>query len=694
MRPEHLSLLRTPSRPSVHPDQPWAVVALERPDLDADAYRSRLWRIHLEGGPALALTAGERDDNPVISPDGRWIAFTRTVEGKAQVALLDTRGGEPRVLTSHPLGVAGRPEFSPDSARLAYRAPVPEPGRYGTADGVGPDAEPARRITHLTYRLDGAGFTLDKPNHVYVLDLPHAATPSGGEAAAVRPVRLTEGERGYRFFAWMPDSSGLVALRDRLDALGADLVRLDLPERVGPPEADDADDQAQETGDAVAPVPAVELDLGVGRFAEAIAFDPTPPAGEPDGEGGFAVVLLINDFGPRDVDFVGVNAGLYRGVLTADGVRGEERLTDPEVEDLQGSGIFAVRADGAVIAARVRRGRTEVVEVDRSGAIGVLHPGSVIGADLRADGAVVASVVLPDSPGEVVLIEAATLDAAPDGVSVLTDFAAGLRGELGAGGVRPSVVVPATAPDGYPVHGWLALPDPGEYGDGPYPVLLAIHGGPYADYQDVFFDEVQVYAGAGYAVVYGNPRGSAGYGSAHGRALRGRFGQIDSEDVLALLDAALAADSRLDGSRVGVMGGSYGGYLTAWLTTQPVASRFSGAIVERGFLDPVSFVGSSDIGWNFPDRYLGSDPEAVAAQSPMARLDAVTTPTLVIHSEHDWRCPVEQGQRWYVGLKRNGVETELLLFPGEGHELSRSGRPKHRLQRFEAILDWWEELLG
>ena len=197
-------------------------------------------------------------------------------------------------------------------------------------------------------------------------------------------------------------------------------------------------------------------------------------------------------------------------------------------------------------------------------------------------------------------------------------------------------------------------------------------------------------------MVHGNPRGSAGYGAEHGRAIRGGFGTVDTDDVLALLDAALA-DPALDAGRVGVMGGSYGGYLTAWLTTR--TGRFAGAIVERGFLDPVSFVGSSDIGWFFGLEYLGDaatadGAAAVAAQSPMAHVGAVTTPTLVIHSEQDWRCPVEQGQRWFVELKRRGVQVELLLFPGEGHELSRSGRPSHRRARFEHVLRWWGEHLA
>jgi dipeptidyl aminopeptidase/acylaminoacyl peptidase len=191
-------------------------------------------------------------------------------------------------------------------------------------------------------------------------------------------------------------------------------------------------------------------------------------------------------------------------------------------------------------------------------------------------------------------------------------------------------------------------------------------------------------------VVQCNPRGSSGYGAGHGRAIQGGWGGLDADDVLAFLDAALE-DPALDADRVGVMGGSYGGYLTALLIGR--TRRFAAAVVERAFTDPVSFVGSSDIGWYFPDRYLGTDPERVAAQSALASAPAITTPTLVIHSEEDWRTPVEQGARLYVELKRRGVPSELLLFPGEGHELSRSGRPRHRLARFEHILRWWARWL-
>jgi dipeptidyl aminopeptidase/acylaminoacyl peptidase len=248
-----------------------------------------------------------------------------------------------------------------------------------------------------------------------------------------------------------------------------------------------------------------------------------------------------------------------------------------------------------------------------------------------------------------------------------TDFSAPLRA---TGLVTPKELT-VTGRDGYPVHGWLAVPE----GTGRHPTLLMIHGGPYASY----------------AVVYCNPRGSAGYGQAHGRAIRQAMGTVDLHDVLDFLDGVVAADGRLDGSRVGVLGGSYGGYLTAWTIAHD--HRFAGAIVERGFLDPEAFFGTSDIGSFFGLEYVGETPEQVVAQSPQAVAAQVGTPTLVMHAELDLRCPLSQAERYYSTLKRHGVETELVVFPGENHELSRSGRPRHRQQRFEIILDWWKRHL-
>ena len=171
----------------------------------------------------------------------------------------------------------------------------------------------------------------------------------------------------------------------------------------------------------------------------------------------------------------------------------------------------------------------------------------------------------------------------------------------------------------------------------------------------------------------------------------GAMGTVDLDDVLDFLGGAVAATPGLDGSRVGILGGSYGGYLTAWTIAHD--HRWAGAIVERGFLDPEAFIGTSDIGSFFSSAYTGETAAKRVTQSPQAVVTQVTTPTLVLHSEQDLRCPVSQAESYYSSLNRNGVETELVLFPGENHELSRGGSPRHRRQRFEIILEWWSRML-
>ncbi|MGD2061459.1 MAG: prolyl oligopeptidase family serine peptidase, partial [Acidimicrobiia bacterium] len=228
-------------------------------------------------------------------------------------------------------------------------------------------------------------------------------------------------------------------------------------------------------------------------------------------------------------------------------------------------------------------------------------------------------------------------------------------------------------------------------GESAVPLLLNIHGGPASQYGFGFFDEFQVYAGAGYGVVACNPRGSAGRGEQFVKAVKGEnWGTVDHVDVTAAVTAALERHQRLDADRMGIMGGSYGGFLTAWIIGQE--QRWKSAVVERGLLSWTSFAGTSDIGGVFPENYLEEGYptgwERWWEKSPLALAHRVTTPTLIIHAEEDFRCPIEQAEQYLMALLRNGIEAELLRFPGEGHEMSRSGKPRHRKERFEAILDW------
>lgn len=669
MIPEDIALLATPGTPAVSPDGTLAVVAVTRPDLEGDEYVGHLWLVPTDGSaPPRPLTRGHRDTSPAWSPDGRWVAFVRAAppgesKGKPQVHVVEATGGEPVALTDAPLG-AGDPRWSPDSRRLVYVARVPDAGRY-VPDGD-PTAEAPRLITTFQYRMDDLGFTSDRPRHLFVVDLPATLLERGERPAALPPSRrLTDGDGDVHAPRWLPDGRHVVAVAavhpTHDEDLRTDAVLVDV-----------------DTDEPAAPRPLTDAAAGSTLGVETVV-----PSAD-----GAAMWLIAGDLGPDGRRFVATQNALYRLDLgsgatpTPAGV--PRRLTDPEARDLV-PGVLLPVGDEVLVADQVR-GAVVLLAVPTAGGeprVLLDAPRVVLGA-AEAAGTAVVSAADPASAGEVLAVRLA------DGATtVLTDLAAPLRA---TGRLRTPAEVNATAPDGYPVHGWLTLPDPARHGDGPYPTVLMIHGGPFAQYTHAVFDEVQTLAHAGYAVVHGNPRGSGGYGAAHGRAIQGAFGTVDTDDVLALLDHALATTPALDASRVGVMGGSYGGYLTAWLTTQ--THRFTGAIVERGFLDPVSFVGSSDIGWFFGLEYLGdaATPEgaaAVAAQSPMAHVGDVRTPTLVIHSEQDWRCPVEQGQRWFVELKRRGVPTELLLFPGEGHELSRSGRPSHRLLRFEHVLRWW-----
>ena len=223
--------------------------------------------------------------------------------------------------------------------------------------------------------------------------------------------------------------------------------------------------------------------------------------------------------------------------------------------------------------------------------------------------------------------------------------------------------------------------------------MLNIHGGPATQYGFGFFDEFQVYAGAGFGVVACNPRGSSGRGREYVRVPVGRWSEErppDLEDVLEALDAALERYPRLDPDRLGIMGGSYGGFMT--VRVLGVDRRFCSAVPERGLYAFTSFVGTSDIGPRFPRMYLGDiepgDVDSLWKASPLAVAHRITTPSLIIHSESDHRCPIEQGEQLFAVLVQQGVDVEMLRFPGSSHELSRSGKPRYRRERFDAILDW------
>jgi dipeptidyl aminopeptidase/acylaminoacyl peptidase len=644
MRPGDLNALNALSIPTVHPNGDRAVCAVTRPDLDADAYVGQLWVIGFDGQPARRITRGFCDSSPAYSPDGTLLAFLRSAPAQApQVMIMAAEGGEPMAVTDQALGVSEF-RFSPDSRRLAFVAAVAEDGRYGSTAGVDAGHEDPRLIDRLQFQLDGVGYVADQRRHLFVVDVPDPSgeppvVPVGRAAREGRTVRLvpeatrlSNGDYNHSGVAWDGETiiTAVARHEDRDQDLRCDLYAytpgVDEPRRL----------TDSLTGPSALGSPVVVGDQ---------------------------VYFVGIDLGPRGLDIAGVNAAVC--VVPATG--GQARmLTDPSLVCIEGQLV----GDGdGVLALDQVRGNCQVVKVTVAGekqrwAL----PGSALSLGVGGSKRV-AVLATPRSPGELI-----SLDAPHHS---LTDFG----GRLAAEAIIPQEQL-ATAEDGTLVHGWLLRP----VGDGPHPVVLMIHGGPFAAYSANFFDEAQVLAAAGYAVAMCNPRGSAGYGFDHGRAAKGALGDVDVIDVLAFLDHCLSADATLDATRVGVMGGSYGGFLSAWLIAQ--SQRFTAAIVERGYLDGRSMIGAADIGWFFPFEYQGS-LTAIDQRSPLYQVHRVQTPTLVIHSERDLRCPLSVAERYYTELKMRGVETKLLVFPGEGHELSRSGTPQHRRQRFEHILEWW-----
>lgn len=626
------------SDPQIHPDGRRAAFVVSRMNFEDDRYDREIWL--WDGATARRFTHGPGDVRPRWSPDGSHLAFLRTSakEGdKAQVAVMAAAGGEATVRTSFALGAA-EAEWSPDGSTLAVAGTEWRSG-WAELDDDGRKRRP-RRIGGAGFRFDTQGWLHDRRRNVYVLD------PFAGE-----PRALTETDHLDGGLVWRPDGAAIAFMSPRH---GRAFI--------------DTGSQAWEI-DVAGGEPRPLVDVGNWSSVHY----------RPDG-----VVHLI---GMPDLwSYPGV-AALYRveGNSLVELAEGLDRSFTPPAPAVTPGGPRWL-ADGSCRVVIEDRAVNRVIEVKPDGSWADVAGGdrAITGMTTRADGsAMVLTSTSATDPGEVRWFE--------DGKErTVTALNAGFRDTAGL--IAPEHIV--VEHDGGELDGWVFLPK----GEGPVPVLLNIHGGPATQYGWGYFDEFQEYAAAGFAVVACNPRGSSGRGTEFVRTPVGRWGEDrppDLEDVLAVLDAAVARFDRLDADRMGVMGGSYGGFLTARIVA--VDDRFRSAVPERGLYSFTSFAGTSDIGFRFPRMYLGQwkydDWTSLWEASPLSRAHQITTPCLVIHSEADFRCPIEQGEQLFAVLIDNGVEAEMLRFPESSHELSRSGKPKYRRERFDAIIDWHRRYL-
>lgn len=632
MQPADLARIVLPSDPHLHPDGVRVAFVVSETDVDADRYRKRIWL--WDGTESAPFTHGPDDTAPRWSPDGSRLAFLRggpAEEDKPQVAVMPATGGEAAVLTSLSLGVESL-KWSPDGRWFVLVA-VDWTEEWSGLDDAERRRRP-RRIDRIPYRFHARGWVHDRRRHLYLLD------PGGASG----PVALTSGDFDEESPAWRPDSGAVAFLSARHERRGLE--------------------------------PGVEvLEVGVANGEQRSLVgrgDWDLVSYRPDG--------VLHVLGQPDPWAHPSIRSLWR------------REEDGSLTDLTGhldrsvtSYAPAINPPGpqwtgqAAVTCLEDAGRVKVVRVEPDGTVDHLLDGdrAISGVSVAADGSTMAFVAsAPTDPGEMYV----WFDGEERTVTTLNEA---FRSAV-------PLVEPETfriISGGEEIDVWVYLPP----GREPVPALVNIHGGPATQYGYAFFDEFQVYADAGFGVVACNPRGSAGRGVDFVRSVRaGGWGSVDLADVTAALDGALQRFPRLDATRLGVMGGSYGGFLTAWLIAHD--HRYRSAVVERALLAWTSFSGTSDIGATFSRSYLDDElPDGfdrLWRASPLSVAHQITTPTLVVHSEEDIRCPIEQAEQLFMVLVKKGVGAEFLRFPGEGHDLSRSGRPRYRLERFEAILGW------
>lgn len=636
------------------PDESKVMFTVEVISDDRKKYYSHIHMMNIDGSDMRQYTFGKvKDTNPIFSPDSQWIVFTSRRNDKKGIYRMPTTGGEAKLLVDKD-GKYSSLSISPDSKNILCvftRADDLPKGKDGKK-------EPPvyRHITRMFYKLDGEGYHPKDTGHIYMFDL---MTGDGRQ--------ITRGKNGERLPEWLPDGKRIAYVtntrpdqdRDPLyDSIfitsikGGKLRKLNKPD--GPVE-----------------VISVSPD---GRHIAYIGHN------EVDDPWGVA---------PNHVWKVPVAGGKAIDLMP-EFDRMTEDLTISDTAEGHGSTKPAWSADGKRIYFLYSdAGSTVLGEIpSRSGRVKTVVGGKVHISSFSFAGTGKLCVYIMGNhttPADAHVQKLAG-QAKP---KRLTRFNEQLLMETYV--QKPQEVIVA-GNDGYPIHGWILKP-PGFKASRKYPSIMEIHGGPRVQYGNTFFFEMQYLAARGYVVYYCNPRGGQGYGRAHAECVVDNWGTLDYDDCISFTEF-MAGRTYINKNKMGVTGGSYGGYMTNWIVSH--TNMFKAAVTQRSVTNFISMFGSSDIGFML-DREIKGKPwidfEHWWDRSPIKYVKNVKTPLLIIHSEKDLRCPLEQGGQLFISLRKLRRKVEMVLFPDEPHGLSRGGRPDRRLARLGRIVGWFDKHL-
>ncbi|HLK22077.1 MAG TPA: S9 family peptidase [Bryobacteraceae bacterium] len=604
---------------------------------------SSIWLIALDGisAPRRLTAEGVNSNSPRWSPDGSRLAFLSARNAEAsepahpQICILNMDGGEAQVLTHLKNGVSAF-QWSPDGKRFVAVS------RSGPSDAVAADARKSdvRHYRHISYKFNDTGWFDDKRSHLWIVD-----------AASGKENQITSGDDWNDTDPqWSPDSTRIAFVSDRTG-------------------------QEYEGGHNT-DVWVIPAEGGALTKISDHAFEDDLPRWSPDG----SRIVFAGRTSRRE----------FPKLYIADSKGGAaSRLAVDNLDLIPGGLHWGPEANSLRFESGFK-GTTHIFGVDlaaRSVAPITHDERSVRAFDINEKAGVM--TFLANDFQHLDDLYVSRLDGSNE--RQLTHLNEKLWQEVDLAKVER---LPYKSTDGWAIDGFLVKPVGFEAGK-KYPMILSIHGGPAGQYGVDWYHEFQVYAARGYAVFFCNPRGSTGYGQKFERGILNNWGGMDYQDIMAGVDAVLKQNPWIDPNRLGVTGGSYGGYMTNWIVGH--TNRFQAAVTLRSVSNFISDEGTRDGAYGHEDDFKGllfDDFDQYWNASPLKYAANVKTPTLVLHSDNDFRVPLEQGEQWFRALKHYGVTAELVIFPRENHNLTRTGEPKHLVESLNWQLYWFDRFLN